>query len=127
MPFDSTTSEVSNVGSTIGDEMKKQGLYSAVLSVIGILLYLAFRFDLYSALGVVIAVVHDLFITLGFISLTGIEFDTTVLAAILTLLGYSVNDSIVIFDSNILCILILRAVKYWMFCSLSSCISRDLL
>lgn len=98
MPFDITTSEVSNVGSTIGDEMKRQGLYSAVLSVIGILLYLAARFDAYSALGVVIAVVHDLFITLGFISLTGIEFDTTVLAAILTLLGYSVNDSIVIFD-----------------------------
>lgn len=98
MPFDMSTCEVSNVGATVGDEMKKQGLYSAVLSVIGILLYLSFRFDFHSATGVIIAVVHDLFITLGFVCLSGIEFDTTVLAAVLTLLGYSVNDSIVIFD-----------------------------
>ena len=98
MPYDISTREVSNVGATIGDEMKTQGIISAILSVIGILLYLGFRFDFYSATGVVIAVVHDLLITLGFISLMAIEFDTTVLAAVLTLLGYSVNDSIVIFD-----------------------------
>ncbi len=98
LPYDRSSRQVSNVGPTVGDEMKKQGIQAAILSIIGILLYLAYRFDFHSASGVVIAVVHDLIITLGFISLMNIEFDTTVLAAVLTLLGYSVNDSIVIFD-----------------------------
>ena len=90
--------EVSSIGPTVGDEMKKQGIIAAFLSCIGILLYLSYRFDFVSASGVVIAVVHDLIVTLGFISIVGFEFDTTILAAILTLLGTSVNDSIVIFD-----------------------------
>ena len=97
-PFSDEALEVSNVGPTIGDEMKKQGVWAAILSVIGILLYLAYRFEFQSASGTIVAVVHDLFITLGFISIIGIEFDVTVLAAILTLLGYSVNDSIVVLD-----------------------------
>jgi len=78
-PFNDEALEVSNVGPTIGDEMKTQGLQAAILCVIGILLYLAYRFEFQSATG-------------------AIEFDVTVLAAILTLLGYSVNDSIVILD-----------------------------
>ncbi len=97
-PFSDEALEVSNVGPTVGDEMKKQGIWAALLSVIGILLYLAYRFEFQSATGTIVAVVHDLFITLGFISILGIEFDVTVLAAILTLLGYSVNDSIVVLD-----------------------------
>lgn len=98
LPYDRSTREISNVGPTLGDEMKKQALQAAFLSVIGILLYLGYRFDFHSASGVIVAVVHDLLIVLGYISLMGIEFDTTVLAAVLTLLGYSVNNSIVIFD-----------------------------
>ena len=98
LPYDRSTREISNVGPTLGDEMKKQALQAAFLSVIGVLLYLGYRFDFHSASGVIVAVVHDLLIVLGFISLMGIEFDTTVLAAVLTLLGYSVNNSIVIFD-----------------------------
>lgn len=98
MPYANETLEVSNVGPTLGEEMKKQGILAAILSCIGILLYLGYRFDFPSAAGVVLAVVHDLLITLGFICFSGMEFDTTVLAAVLTLLGYSVNDSIVIFD-----------------------------
>lgn len=92
------------IGATVGYEMKRQGIIAAILSCVGLLLYLGWRFDFYAATGVVLAVVHDLIITLGFISATklipaiNIDFDTTVLAAILTLLGYSVNDSIVIFD-----------------------------
>lgn len=97
-PFSDEALEVSNVGPTLGDEMKKQGIQAAILAVIGILLYLAYRFELQSATGAVIAIGHDLIITLGFLSLIGIEFDVTVLAAILTLLGYSVNDSIVVLD-----------------------------
>ncbi|KAF1079690.1 MAG: Protein translocase subunit SecF [Candidatus Rifleibacterium amylolyticum] len=97
-PFSDEALEVSNVGPTIGDELKKQGLQAAVLSVVGILLYLAYRFEFQSATGAIIALVHDLLIVLGAISLIGLEFDVTVLAAILTLLGYSVNDSIVVLD-----------------------------
>ncbi len=98
LPFSTETLEVSNIGPTIGEEMKKNGIIAAVISCIGILLYLGWRFDFASASGVVLAIIHDLIITLGFISAMRIEFDTTVLAAVLTLLGYSVNDSIVIFD-----------------------------
>ncbi|EKD82932.1 MAG: Export membrane protein SecD [uncultured bacterium] len=97
-PFSDEALEVSNVGPTIGDELKKQGLQAAVLSVIGILLYLAYRFEFQSAIGAIIALVHDLIIVLGAVSLIGLEFDVTVLAAVLTLLGYSVNDSIVVLD-----------------------------
>lgn len=97
-PFSDEALEVSNVGPTVGDEMKKQGIQAAILAIIGILLYLAYRFEFQSASGSIVAIVHDLIITLGFLALIGVEFDVTVLAAILTMLGYSVNDSIVILD-----------------------------
>ena len=97
-PFSDEALEVSSVGPTMGDELKGQGIKAAILSVIGILLYLAYRFEFQSATGAIIALVHDLIVVLGAVSLIGIEFDITVLAAILTLLGYSVNDSIVILD-----------------------------
>jgi preprotein translocase subunit SecF len=97
-PYSDEALEVSNVGPTVGDEMKKQGIQAALLSIVGILLYLAYRFEFQSATGAIAAIVHDLIITLGFLALIGLEFDVTVLAAILTMLGYSVNDSIVILD-----------------------------
>ena len=98
LPYSKDNLEVSYIGPTIGDEMKEKGFIAALLSCIGILLYLAYRFDFASSVGVVLAVGHDLIVSLGFISLLSIEFDTTVLVALLTLLGSSVNDSIVIFD-----------------------------
>ena len=67
MPFSDDLLETSNVGPTVGDEMKKGGILAAILSCIMILIYLAWRFDFASASGVVLAVVHDLIITLGFI------------------------------------------------------------
>ena len=97
-PFSDEALEVSNVGPTMGEELKKQGIQAALLSVIGILVYLAWRFELQSASGAIIALVHDLIVVLGAVSFLGLEFDITVLAAVLTLLGYSVNDSIVILD-----------------------------
>jgi preprotein translocase subunit SecF len=97
-PYSDEALEVSNVGPTVGDEMKKQGLQAAILSIIGILLYLAYRFEFQSATGSVVAILHDLVITLGFLALLGVEFDITVLASILTMLGYSTNDSIVVLD-----------------------------
>ncbi len=98
IPFIDDALETANVGPTVGDDMKRQGIWAAILSVVGILLYLAWRFEIQSATGAVVALIHDLCLTLGFISITGIEFDVTVLAAILTMLGYSVNDSIVVLD-----------------------------
>ncbi|HEY9068738.1 MAG TPA: protein translocase subunit SecF [Candidatus Ozemobacteraceae bacterium] len=98
LPFQDDALEVANIGPTVGDDMKRQGLYAAVLSVIGILLYLAWRFEFQSATGAVLSLVHDLVIVCGFICLFRIEFDITVLAALMTLLGYSVNDSIVVLD-----------------------------
>lgn len=97
-PFSDDALEASNVGPTMGEEMKKQGIQAALLSVFGILIYLAWRFELQSASGAIIALIHDLVVVLGAVSFLGLEFDITVLAAILTLLGYSVNDSIVILD-----------------------------
>jgi len=98
LPFKDDSLEMANIGPTVGDDMKRQGLYAAVLAVVGILLYLAWRFEFQSATGAVLSLVHDLIIVCGFVSLFRIEFDVTVLAALMTLLGYSVNDSIVVLD-----------------------------
>ncbi|MBF0500077.1 MAG: protein translocase subunit SecF [Candidatus Riflebacteria bacterium] len=97
-PFKDDSLETANVGPTVGAEMKTQAVIASIISVFGILLYLAWRFEFQSATGAVISIVHDLFIVLGFVALSGLEFDITVLAAILTMLGYSVNDSIVVLD-----------------------------
>ena len=69
-----------------------------LLSIIGILVYVALRFEYRFALGSVIALVHDVILTLGFFSLLGIEFDLVVLAALLAVIGYSLNDTVVIYD-----------------------------
>jgi preprotein translocase subunit SecF len=97
-PYREDALETANVGPTVGGEMKRQAVVASIISVIGILLYLAWRFEMQSATGAVLGLVHDLFITLGVIALLGIEFDVAVLAAIMTMLGYSVNDSIVVLD-----------------------------
>ncbi len=87
-----------SVGPTIGREMKRDSFYAAIISIIGILFYMGWRFELNSSLGAVIALVHDAIITLGFLIVVQQEFDVTVLAGVLTLLGFSINDSIVVLD-----------------------------
>ena len=86
------------VGPQVGDDLKEQGGLAMLLSVIGILIYVALRFEYRFALGSVIALVHDVILTLGFFSLLGIEFDLVVLAALLAVIGYSLNDTVVIYD-----------------------------
>lgn len=86
------------VGPQVGDELREQGGLAMLLALGLIMLYIAFRFQLKFALSAVIALVHDIVITLGFFSLTGLEFDLTVLAAILAVIGYSLNDTIVVYD-----------------------------
>ena len=86
------------VGPRISGELVQSGTLGVVASVIGVLIYLWFRFEWQFAVGAVIATLHDLVMTIGFYSFTQIEFNTTSIAAILTIVGYSVNDTVVVFD-----------------------------
>lgn len=86
------------VGPQIGEELREQGGLAMLYAIIGILIYVALRFEFRFSVGAIIALVHDVVITLGFFSITGVEFDLTVLAAILAIIGYSLNDTIVLFD-----------------------------
>ena len=86
------------VGPQVGDELAEDGGLALLYSIFGILLYVAWRFEYKFALGSVVALIHDVIITLGFFSVFGLEFDLTVLAAILAVIGYSLNDTIVVYD-----------------------------
>jgi preprotein translocase subunit SecF len=86
------------VGPQVGDDLREQGGLAMLLSLVLVALYVAFRFQLKFGVGAVGALVHDVIITLGFFSLTGMEFNLNVLAAILAIIGYSINDTIVVFD-----------------------------
>lgn len=86
------------VGPQIGDELRDQGGIAMLLALGGILIYIALRFEFRFSVGSIVALMHDVIITVGFFSITGIEFDLTILAAILAIIGYSLNDTIVVFD-----------------------------
>jgi preprotein translocase subunit SecF len=86
------------VGPQVGDELTEDGALAVLVALMAILMYVAVRFEWRFAVGSVIALVHDVTITLGFFSLFQMEFDLTVLAALLAVIGYSLNDTIVVFD-----------------------------
>jgi len=86
------------VGPQVGDELTEDGGLAMLYALIGILIYVALRFEYRFAVGSVIALVHDVLITIGVFSLFQIEFDLPVLAAILAVIGYSLNDTIVVYD-----------------------------
>ncbi len=86
------------VGPQVGDELANQGGLAMLYALFGILAYVAFRFEWRFAVGSVIALVHDVVITLGIFSVFQMEFTLTVLAALLAVIGYSLNDTIVVFD-----------------------------
>jgi preprotein translocase subunit SecF len=86
------------VGGRVSNEQMAKGTIGLVLAIFSILIYLWFRFEWQFALGAMIANVHDLVLTVGFMSLTQIDFDLTSIAALLTILGYSLNDTVVIYD-----------------------------
>lgn len=86
------------VGPQVGDELREQGGLAMLLALGLVMLYIAFRFQLKFAVGAVGALVHDVLVVLGFFSVTGVEFDLTVLAALLAVIGYSLNDTIVVSD-----------------------------
>ena len=86
------------VGPQVGEELTEQGGLAMLYALIGILIYVSLRFEYRFAIGSVVALVHDVLLTLGFFSILQLEFDLTVLAAILAIIGYSLNDTIVVFD-----------------------------
>lgn len=89
---------VEMVGPQIGQELAEQGGLAVLVALICILIYVSFRFEWRLALGSVAALAHDVIITLGVFSLFQLDFDLTVLAGVLTVVGYSLNDTIVVFD-----------------------------
>jgi preprotein translocase subunit SecF len=86
------------VGPRVSGELLSYGVIGLMLAIVGILIYLWFRFEWQFALGAMIANVHDIVLTIGFMSITQIDFDLTSIAALLTILGYSLNDTVVIYD-----------------------------
>ncbi len=86
------------VGPKVGNELKEKGIMSLVLAILGILIYVAFRFEWRFAVASIVALIHDISIALGAIALVGLDVNLDVLAALLTILGYSLNDTIIVFD-----------------------------
>jgi preprotein translocase subunit SecF len=95
---DFTIRNVEVVGPKVGSQLRRQAIFATLYALGGMLIYIAFRFEWVYGAAAVIAVFHDVLITLGFFSLFGYEISLTVIAALLTLVGYSMNDTIVIFD-----------------------------
>lgn len=86
------------VGPRVSGELVQSGTLGIVFAILGVLVYLWFRFEWQFAIGAVIATLHDLVLTIGFFAITQIDFDMTSIAAILTILGYSLNDTVVVYD-----------------------------
>jgi SecD/SecF fusion protein len=87
-----------HIGATVGQEIQKSAVIAGLLSLFGILIYVAIRYEFSFAVGAVLAIVHDVPMTIGWYFLSGREFNATTVAAILTIIGFSTNDTIVIFD-----------------------------
>ncbi len=86
------------VGAKVGSELREKGIMALTIAIIGILIYVAFRFEWRFAVASVLALVHDITISIGAISLLGLDVNLDVIAALLTILGYSINDTIIVFD-----------------------------
>jgi preprotein translocase subunit SecF len=93
-----TNQRVEFVGPRVGEELREDGATVLLISAIAILIYVAFRFSMRFAPGAVVAVIHDIAVTAGILVMAGVEFDLRILAAMLAILGYSLNDTIIIYD-----------------------------
>jgi len=89
---------VEMVGPKVGEDLRRKGFLAIIYAIIGILIYVTFRFQFKFALGAVVALVHDVIITIGIFSLLDKEFSLSILAALLAIVGYSLNDTIVVYD-----------------------------
>ncbi|OYW89874.1 MAG: protein translocase subunit SecF, partial [Pseudomonadales bacterium 32-61-5] len=95
---DVTVKRVEFVGPSVGEELRDQGGLGMLLAMAGILLYVTLRFQMKFAVAAIAALLHDVIFVLGFFAFFGLQFDLTVLAAVLAVIGYSLNDTIVVFD-----------------------------
>ncbi|WP_341959720.1 protein translocase subunit SecF [Pseudomonas sp. RC10] len=93
-----TVKRVEFVGPQVGEELRDQGGIGMLLALGGVLIYLAFRFQWKFAVGAIVSLIHDVVVTMGILSFFQVTFDLTVLAAVLAIIGYSLNDTIVVFD-----------------------------
>lgn len=89
---------VEMVGPKVGKDLREKGFLSILYAIIGILIYITWRFEFRYGIGAVIALIHDVLITVGIFSLLNLEFTLPIVAALLTIIGYSLNDTIVVFD-----------------------------
>ena len=96
--FSPSIRKVENVGPKVGGELAMQAVYAICLALIMLMIYIGFRFDRFYAFGSVLAIIHDVMFTLGIFSIFQFEIDLSIIAAFLTIVGYSLNDTIVIFD-----------------------------
>jgi SecD/SecF fusion protein len=87
-----------SIGATVGKEIQKSAAVAGLLALFGILIYVAIRYEFSFAVGAVVAIIHDILMTIGWYCLSGREFNATTVAALLTIIGFSINDTIVIFD-----------------------------
>ena len=90
--------ESNNIGPSVGKELRQKALISSIAAVIGILIYITLRFELKSGLAAIVALAHDVLITVGVYAVFQVPVNSSFIAAILTILGYSINDTIVVFD-----------------------------
>ena len=86
------------MGSQVGSELKSRGLKAIIFALLGIIIYISLRFEFAFAIGAIAALTHDVLITVGIFCLLGNELSMPIIAALLTIVGYSVNDTIVVFD-----------------------------
>jgi preprotein translocase subunit SecF len=89
---------IETVGPTVAEELVRDGTLGVLAALLVVLVYLWFRFEWQFAVGAIIATMHDLVLTVGFFAITRLSFDTTSIAAILTIIGYSLNDTVVVYD-----------------------------
>ena len=86
------------IGPQVSGELKRDGMIAITIAIMAVLIYIWFRFEWQFGLGAVIALMHDILLTIGFFSITGLEFNLSIIAALLTIVGYSLNDTVVVYD-----------------------------
>ncbi|HMO50646.1 MAG TPA: protein translocase subunit SecD [Kiritimatiellia bacterium] len=111
--------QTERVGPQVGDELKRSGMIAMIAALIGIIIYITIRFEFAFAMGAIVATIHDVLLTVGLFSLFGKQFSLPIIAALLTIVGYSVNDTIVVFDRIREDLKLMRGKKFVEICNIS--------
>ncbi len=121
--------QTESVGPQVGNELKRSGLIAMITAILGIIIYITIRFEFAFAIGAIVATIHDVLLTVGIYCLMGKQFSLTIIAALLTIVGYSVNDTIVVFDRIREDLKLVRGKSYFdiVNMSLNQTLSRTLL